>query len=714
VLELPGGAEAVAGRLLAMLGADVAVSAEGAVRHYGPPWAAAGKRAADARDAARLVAAADVVIGEPPGPVHPRLVTCFVSPFGGSGPRAGWRASEQVVQALGGMAAASGAGGGPPLPAPAMQAHQQAGIFAAIGILAALLARERSGHGQHVEVSMQAAVAASLAHVHAPYLHDGTVTRRAGRLHWSRCFRVGPTRDGWAAYTTIGDWTTLVEWMRADGMARDLVDASYAEPAVRRQRAEHVFDVIEAWGRTRPGEQLAHDAQLRRLAIAAVRTPAAMLADPQLAARGFFASGGLPGPPFRLGPLPARLSRLPSLDEDAAAVLDQWDREPRFGETAGGKANGDRPLRGLRVADFTWLVAGPTATAVLADLGADVVKIEHPATTDAGDRRGGFTGALNRGKRSIVLDLTTVDGRRTAERLALSADVVVDNFSARVMEHWRLDPGTLRSAKPGLICMRMTGFGTTGPDREQVSFGPTLEARAGFTALMADAAGAPIGFGFSYADVASGHLAALALLAACLRRRRTGEGATIDMAQLEAVAWLLTPALVPPADRPAAPDGIFPCAGDDRWIALTVFTDDDWRRFAEVAGSAPWMREARFAALDDRVRHRRALDMQLAAWTRAQDADALVARLQRAGVAAGLVAGAAELCDGDPQLAAWGFFATVATPEGGSVRLAGPPFRLSAAPVGVSGPGPLLGEHTDAVLSELMESPPPFTGGTSP
>lgn len=647
VLDAGGPNGPVTGQLLALLGAEV-------VR-------------ADA--SSPLAHVADVVLGR--AEAGPHAVTCSITPFGESGPYAEWRASELVAQAMGGMLATSGAPDGPPLRAPGDQAHHQAAVFAAIGIVAALLARERTGRGQHVDVSTQAAVAASLEHVLARYLHDGTVTARTGRLHWTRCFRTGPTRDGWAAYTLLGDWTTLVEWMAADGCAGDLLDPVYAEEAVRRARAEHVFGLIDAWAVRYDGAALEADAQRRRLAFAAVRPPEPARRGPELA-----------GLPFRLGiPPPGP------------------DRAPARRTSEGGPA----PLAGVRVADFTWLVAGPTATAILADLGADVVKVEHPRTVDAGDRRGGFTGALNRGKRSVVLDLETGDGRAAALRLALSSDVVIDNFSARVMEQWGLDPASLHAIRPDLICVRMTGFGTAGPDRDRVSFGPTLHARAGYTALMPGPDGNPMGFGFSYGDVASGHLAALAVLAALLRRTRTGAGASVDFSQLDAIAALLTP--VPPAPD-VAPDGAYPCRGRDRWIAITAATDGEWAHLARAAGRPEWILDSRFASAAARVGHRVELDAAIGAWTRTLDADAAMSALQRAGVSAGRVADARDLCEGDPQLAARGFLTTVPTPEGGRVRLAGLPFRLSESPAGPTRPGPLLGEHTDAVLGELAAREP--------
>jgi len=725
VLELPEPGGAFTGRLLAVLGADVATVGAPPDGGMAASWFyTAGKRAAGATPLERLAPAADVLIGRRARTLaSPRSITCSISPFGDRGPYASWRSSELVAQALGGMLGASGDPDGPPLPAPGPQAHHQAGVFGAIGVMAALLARERCGRGQHVEVSMQAAVAASLAHVHARFLHDGTVTRRSGRLHWTRAFRVGPARDGWAAYTTLGDWTTLVEWLRADGMAQDLDDPAYADPTVRQARAEHVFDVIDAWAHGVDAETLETTAQRRRLAFAAVRSPEALLSDPQLAARRFFVPTlhpatarpvDFPGPPFRLGPLPAGFARRPDPTDDEAHVVREWLAGPATtASDAPGAPDDRRPLAGLRIADFTWLVAGPTATRVLADLGADVVKIEHPGTPDAGDRRGGFTGCMNCGKRSVVLDLATEGDRASAMRLALAADVVIDNFSARVMEQWGLDPATLRARKPELICVRMTGFGTTGPDRDQVSFGPTLEARAGYTALAAEPGGAPIGLGFSYADVASGHLAALGVLAAYWRRRRTGEGATIDFSQLEAVAMLLGPALLEraradtPAEVDAAPNGVYGSAGHDRWVAITVSSDDDWSRFVDALGRPAWAAEASFATARDRAANRAALDRHVAAWARTLEADAAMVLLQRAGVAAGRVSDAIDLCARDPQLAAWGFFVTVATPEGETVHVGGPPLRLSETPAAVTAAGPLLGEHTTTVLRELdaMGSP---------
>src|SRR5882724_1674971 len=375
-----------------------------------------------------------------------------------------------------------------------------------------------------------------------------------------------------------------------------------------------------------------------------------------------------------------------------------------------------RPLDGIRVLDFTWVVAGPVTTRILADLGADVIKVERRGSLDFGDRRGGLSGSLMRGKRSIMLDLNDPRAVDLARRLAVVSDVVVDNFSARVMTNLGLDYETLVRLRPDIICVRMTGFGLDGPDRDHVSYGPTLQALTGYTLLMAEPDGPPAGFGYSYSDLAGGNLGALAVLAALWHRRRTGRGQLVDLAQLETVASVLGPVLLDRAlhggasvpagnasqEAPGAPHGVYPCAGEQRWLAITVFTDAEWERFTEAIGGPAWTRETRFATRAGRVRHAAELDRHVAEWTRGQQAEEAMALLQRARVAAGLVANAEDLCARDPQLAARGHFVDVPTPDGRTVRVDGPPFLLSETPGRVGGPGPLLGEHTDKVLGELL------------
>jgi len=369
VLDLCDQKGAFAGKLLAGLGADVVLvepPAGGALRAIPPFFQgapgrerslffwfyAAGKRGITldlAHPAApavlrRLAAAVDVVIeSEPPGRLaalgcgpealrasNPRLVVASITSFGQSGPYRDWRASDLVAQALGGMLYVNGRLDGPPLGALGLQASHQAGIMAAVGIMSALIARDVTGRGQDVDVSLQAAVTGALEHVPGFWHQDGRIGVRQGTLHWTRYFRVGRCRDGWVMHCTLGDWTSLVEWMKADGIEADVLDdSSLDEPKNRQAAAERVFDVLDAWAARYTVAELVEGAQLRRIPYAAVRPPEALLRDPHLAERGFFVpiehpdlgvTVPYPGAPFRLTEGPWRVARPPRLGEHNADV----------------------------------------------------------------------------------------------------------------------------------------------------------------------------------------------------------------------------------------------------------------------------------------------------------------------------------------------------------------------------------------------------------
>ena len=360
VLDLADQTGALAGKLLADLGADVILVERpdgGRLRGIPPFWRgvpsperslffwfySTGKRGITLdltrpqgmELLGRLAASADVIIETgPPGGLdavrdaNARLVLVSITPFGQRGPYRDWRASDTVAQAMGGMLSVSGHPDGPPLRSLGLQAYHQAGILAAVGALAALLARETTGRGQHVDVSLQAAVAGALEHVPGLWHQAGLIGRRQGTLHWTRYFRVGRCKDGWVMHCTLGDWTSLVEWVKADGMAEDLGAAEWEDIRHRQAAAEHLFDVLDAWAARYTVAELHEGAQLRRIPYAAVRAPEALLRDAQLTERGFFvpiehSDLGIevpyPGPPFRLeGWAPAR--RPPGLGEHSLEV----------------------------------------------------------------------------------------------------------------------------------------------------------------------------------------------------------------------------------------------------------------------------------------------------------------------------------------------------------------------------------------------------------
>jgi benzylsuccinate CoA-transferase BbsE subunit len=362
VLDLADRTGALAGKLLAGLGADVVLieAAGGSELRYIPPFFqgsagaerslffwfyAAGKRSAvveadDEQTLERLAAAADVVVETGlPGRTerwrarHPHLVIASITPFGRSGPYARWRASDTVAQAVGGLAYVNGHADGPPLRSLGLQAYHQAGVLASIGVVAALLARDAGGRGQLVDVSLQAAVTASLEHVPGFFNQDGRVPRRQGTLHWTRYFRVGRCKDGFVMHCTLGDWTSLFEWVRSDGFGAELDDPEWEGTAYRQRHAERLFDELDRWAEGYSVAELYEGAQLRRIPYAAVRAPEALLDDPHLAERGFFvpiehpALGVTiphPGAPFCMADSPWTVARPPALGEHTRAVLAEW------------------------------------------------------------------------------------------------------------------------------------------------------------------------------------------------------------------------------------------------------------------------------------------------------------------------------------------------------------------------------------------------------
>ncbi len=383
---------------------------------------------------------------------------------------------------------------------------------------------------------------------------------------------------------------------------------------------------------------------------------------------------------------------------------------------------GRRALEGIRILDFTWVVAGPVATRILCDQGAELIKVERRDTLDLGTRRGGFSGNLHRGKKSTVIDMTNPQGVEIARELAAVSDVVIDNFSARVMKNWALDYESLKRIRRDIITVSMSGFGHTGPQKDYVSYGPTLQALSGYTLQMRHPGKEPAGWGYSYADMTGGYSGALAVLMALWHRKQTGEGQFVDLSQFEAISSLVGPMMLdmmnngrssgPPGngsqEAPAAPHGVYRCRGDDRWCAIAVFTEKQWAALCHVMQVPELMTERGFCTVTDRAENRTIVDEKLELWTRDHSPEEVMAALQEVGIPAGIVSNGEDM-DRDPQLRAREFWARMRSEENGNsldVVLDGPPVKLSRTPGYVAAPGPLLGEDTEAVLSGLLNYSP--------
>ncbi|MFP1632816.1 CaiB/BaiF CoA transferase family protein [Zhengella sp. ZM62] len=380
-------------------------------------------------------------------------------------------------------------------------------------------------------------------------------------------------------------------------------------------------------------------------------------------------------------------------------------------------------LKGIRFTDLTWAGAGPFCTKIFSDFGADVIKIESTTRLDSvrtggpfkdrkfGLNRSGYFASRNSGKKSVVLDVKSPMGREQVHDLVRNSDVVSNNFGPGAMDRMGLSYEAVRAIKPDIVYLSMPMYGESGPRAELLGVGMTISAVTGLMWSTGYRPGDPVGPGTHYPDhAANPYHAAFAVLAALRRRRLTGLGAKIDLSQVESTINFIGAEVVRCAmegsDRPqtgnasdeAAPHGIYRCAGDDDWIAVTATTDDEWSRLAGILGAGGL---EGFATTAERVSRSEELDRMVSDWAAARDVESAVSVLRAAGVPAAVVASSRYLVEQDAQLAARGYWQRVEHPELGNSLYASPPYRIDGERVDLSRP-PLLGEHTREVLSTLL------------
>ena len=393
-----------------------------------------------------------------------------------------------------------------------------------------------------------------------------------------------------------------------------------------------------------------------------------------------------------------------------------------------------KALSNVRICDFTGQLAGAGATKWLSAFGADVIRVEDPVRQGTWDilrmmmpfvdeRRGvDFGGGFNNHnteKLGITLNLRTDRGKELLTGLIEKSDVVAENFAFGVLEKWGFGYDRLREIKPDIIYVSNCGFGHTGPYKKYKTWGPIVQAMSGLTFGSGLPDMEPAGWGYSYMDHTGAYYMAIAIMMALLHKQRTGEGQWVDMSCTEAGATLNGPALLdytvngrglrregsPNSNRsnfPAmAPHGIYPCQGDDEWLAISVRDDDDWRAFGQVAGSE-WTSADRFATCDGRLAAQDELDALMADWTRGLSKFETEQKLQAAGVPAAAVQKPRERIDNDPETERLGLWPTVVHSKMGEVRVDGIPVKFSKTPWQIERGGPCVGEHNHEVLSRLL------------
>ena len=391
-------------------------------------------------------------------------------------------------------------------------------------------------------------------------------------------------------------------------------------------------------------------------------------------------------------------------------------------------------LEGVRVVDFSWIVAGPTCTRILADFGAEVIRVENEQTMDYtrnsmappganSPNMGGLFNNLNRNKLGVTINVMHPSGMELLHDLIAVSDIVVENFSASVLKRWGLDYEAQRQIRPDIIYASMSGFGHTGRDNKYVTWGPTAQALSGLTYMSGLPGEDPAGWGFSYMDHTGGFYGALACMNALHHRNRTGEGQWIDLSQVEVGMALTGTAILDktvngrdfrrpgnPAGNRApnyklAPHNTYRCKGEDRWCVITVFDDAEWSAFVEAIGAPEWISDERFATNKGRYDNQDELDSLIETWTVQRTPHEVFYALQAAGVAAGAVQTPKDKIEDDPQLRHREFLPEVEHPELGVSKYEGEPMRLSRSPWELRRSSPLFGEHSLHIFGELLGVP---------
>jgi crotonobetainyl-CoA:carnitine CoA-transferase CaiB-like acyl-CoA transferase len=703
----------------------------------------------------RLVRWADILVHNyPPGEMtprgiaydtfrelNPRLVMCSITPFGLTGPHKDYHAYELTVAHAGGWAwlspGASDRPDLPPLKAFGQQCDFQGGIAAATATLAAYTQALATGRGEHIDLSVQAFITSFLEQAIVYYSYLGRVASRLGQRYmypWGmyECqdgliFLVCPEED---------QWERLVELMGAPEWTRWEI---FSGRTNRIKNQDALKGYVEEWTRQWKVEDLFHAGQARRLCFAPVLTMAGLARQEQLRARNFFVEVTHPragtlthfGAPYQLRDPWWRIRRpAPLLGEHNEEVASSQSSAVSPQPLALGSqplAPGVRlPLEGLRVADFSWVWAGPYCTMHLAYLGAEVIKIESQAHLDLMRRlpiapRGvkpGFDASgpfnqWNQGKKSIRLDLRKAAGIALAKELIRQSDVVVENFATGVMDGMGLGYEELKKLKSDLLMVSISGYGHTGPLKEYMGYGPAIPPLTGLSALTGYQDGPPQELGVSIGDPNAGIMAAAAICAALAARKRTGRGQYIDVplwsaaTVLAAEGWMeyVMNGTEPPRqgnrDVWMAPHNCFRCRGEDAWVAIACGTEEEWQALCCVMGQPQLIDDPRFRTASDRKAHEDELEQLITAWTTQHDRWEIVRNLQTVGVAAFPSMNSKDLVE-DVHLNERGFFVRLPHPEVGAQTHAGVPWILTNAPNGVRSPAPLLGQHTDEVLRDVL------------
>ncbi|MDP6511697.1 MAG: CoA transferase [SAR202 cluster bacterium] len=677
--------------------------------------------------------------------LNPGLLYATVTPFGQKGPMRHYRGNDLICVATSGLMYINGFPEDPPNQPGAEQAYHMASVAAVAGTLTALVARDRDPNrrGTRIDVSIQEA--ASMATIQTAnaniYTWHGQIPQRIGLMTMAGGRSLFLCRDGrWISFTVpLGTpplWAAFVEWLREEGLDGPLSGDNWLDAAYRTEHIGLITDAIVELTSRHDRAYIFHEGQRRRMLTMAVNDARDLLEDEHLQQRDFFATTDNPdlgqshtdvGPPYRFSETPTASRRpAPTLGEHNQEILDQLEAcKPDKSPKTPVVARRSLPLEGIRVADFGWMIAGPATSRILADFGAEVIKIESQARLDniraVGIQPPGpstiDTNAVfndcNTSKHSITLNMNSPSAIELVKKIVRQSDIVTNNFTPERMPRWGLGYDELRSVKPDIIMLNMPVMGSSGPYKGYGSYGNGVIAYSGLSMSMGLPDKPPTGMAALYSDFSAPYFGVSAMMAALHHRDRTGEGQFIDLSQSETTINLLgtdileytANGILPPMpgnrSRKYCPHGAYPCAGDDRWCAIAVANDEDWNRLCNAIGRPELATDARFATDAARREHEDELDELISTWTRQRDAWDVMRTLQSQGVMAGVVSDLEDMNVRDPWLPGNHLIPLIR--DGEDVT-----FTTHAQPAHLEGVSPThrraprMGEHNAEVFKDLL------------
>ena len=662
---------------------------------------------------------------------NPGLVHLDLTWFGDRGPYANFAATDSTIRALTGLVKLVGPEQGPPMHAPDFQTGVLGGLWGFIAAASSVLGRMQDGRGRSSHLSLFEASIAVTEYIMFEAFQRGDIMRRIGVNRFWPTFPVGiyETKQGWLGVTTVtpAQWRAFCEMLDLTDL-RD--DPTLVMGVDRLQRVAEIEGKILPKLKQRTAQEWFAEGLKRKIPIVPVPEIADLIADEEKRARGAIVpiavgdeTGFSAGTMQRLtGTPPLRGGRVPDLGEQQAR-LEATPRVPVPKPVPTHRL----PLEGIRVVDFSMGWAGPICTRTLADLGADVIKIEatqYPDWWRGVDRRPAYVleqmyeksvryCIMNRNKRGITLDLTQPKGLALAKRLLADADLVVDNYSVEVLPKLGLGYDVLSKINPKLVMMSMSAFGAGSVHRDCRAYGSTLEQGSGLPSVVGDPGGPPVMSHTAFGDAVGGLNGAAAVLTALIHARLTGQGQFIDLAQIECMMPFAAPWIVahsidgkPPVKNgnrhpDFVPHGCFRCDGEDNWIVVAVADDAMWPRLARLLGREDWAADETLKTAAGRRVIEAEIEAAIEAWTSARDPNAAMTVLQAEGIASGVARLPIDLLQ-DPQLHARDFIQQVDRAFIGRHPQPSMPFREGDAPFAIRSVPPTLGEHNREILSGML------------